>query len=108
MTQCAILAHPWFRAYVRRREKNLKNISLVSGVFPGKADSIILLGFECISNPQNLMKIVRAIFEKVEILIFFLCELPLILRIGQKQNYRVEMFGRGPYISNLYEIDQLV
>ena len=35
--------------------------------FPGKADSAILLGFECTINPQNLIKIVRAIFEKIEI-----------------------------------------
>ena len=53
--------------------------------FSGKADSLILLGFECTINPQNLMKIVRAIFEKFKILIFFfLCELPLILGVGGK------------------------
>ena len=33
---------------------------------------------------QNLIKIVRAIFEKFEILIFFLYELPLILMVGGK------------------------
>ena len=52
--------------------------------FPGKAESVILLGFECTINSQNLIKIVRAIFEKFEILIFFLCELPLILGVGGK------------------------
>ena len=36
--------------------------------FPGKADSVILLGFECIINPQNLIKIIGAIFEKIKIL----------------------------------------
>ena len=52
--------------------KNLKYIFPVSGIFPGKADSVILLCFECTINLQNLIKIVRAIFEKFEILIFFL------------------------------------
>ena len=40
-------------------------------IFPGKADSAIFLGFEYAINPQNLMKIVGAIFEKMKILIFF-------------------------------------
>ena len=40
-----------------------KNIILVTRIFPGKADSVILLGFECAINPQNLTKIVGAIFE---------------------------------------------
>ena len=42
-----------------------------------------MLGFECTINPQNLIKIVGAIFEKIEI-IFFLCEIPLILGVGEK------------------------
>ena len=41
-------------------------------IFSEKADSFILLGFECTINPQNLIKIVRAIFEKIEILNFFM------------------------------------
>ena len=36
-------------------------------------------------NTQNLDKIVGAIFEKIEILIFFLCELPLILGVAGKR-----------------------
>ena len=44
----------------------------VSGIFPGKADSATLLGFEWSKNPQNLIKIIRPIFEKIEILKFFL------------------------------------
>ena len=36
----------------------------------GKADSVIFLSFECTINPQNLIKTVRAIFEKIEILHF--------------------------------------
>ena len=51
---CAILA-----------DRKLKTIYPISGIFPGKADNIILLGFECTINPQNLIKIVRAIFEKI-------------------------------------------
>ena len=39
--------------------------------FEGNTDSVILLGFECTIKPQNLIKIVRAIFEKFDILIFF-------------------------------------
>ena len=35
--------------------------------FSEKADSVLLLGFECSPtiNPQNLIKIVEAIFEKI-------------------------------------------
>ena len=40
--------------------------------FPGKADSVILLAFECAVNPQNLIKLVGAIFEKIKIFNFFL------------------------------------
>ena len=46
--------------------------------FPGNADSVILLGFECTITPQNLIKIVRAIFEKIRNLIFFLMWTTLI------------------------------
>ena len=48
------------------------NIFLVSGIFPGKADSVIFLGFEYTTNPENLIKIVGAIFEKIKIFNFFL------------------------------------
>ena len=47
------------------RDRKLKTIFLVSRIFPGKADSVTLLGFESTINPQNLNKIVRAIFEKI-------------------------------------------
>ena len=36
--------------------KDLKNIFPISGIFPGKFASIILLGFECTIILQNLMK----------------------------------------------------
>ena len=49
--------------------RKFKTIFLVSGIFPGKADSVILLGFECTINLQHLIKIVEAIFEKIN---FFL------------------------------------
>ena len=64
--------------------KHLKYIFPVSGIFPGKADSVILLGFECTINTQNLTKIVGAILEKIKIFIIFLCELPLILGLRGK------------------------
>ena len=60
-------------------ENNLKYIFPVSGIFSGKADSVILLDFECTINPQILIKIVGAIFEKMKI-----CEVPLILGLGGK------------------------
>ena len=63
-------------------DRKLKMIFLVSGIFPGKADSVILF-FECTINPEDLIKIVRAMLEKFEILNFFLCELPLILGVGR-------------------------
>ena len=64
-------------------DRKLKTIFLVSGNFPGKAVSVILFGFECTINPQNLIKIVVAIFEKINILNFFSCELALILGVGE-------------------------
>ena len=67
-------------------DRKSKTIFQVSGIFPRKVDSLILLGFEFTINTQNLNKIVRAIFEKIEILIFFfLCELPLILGVARKR-----------------------
>ena len=45
-----------FGATLRERQKILKTIFLVSGIFPGKADSVKLLGFECTINTQNLNK----------------------------------------------------
>ena len=53
-------------------------------MFPGKADSVILLGFESTINTQNLIKIVGAIFEKIEIVIFFLLWTTLNFRVGGK------------------------
>ena len=44
-------------------KKIKKNIFPVSGIFPEKFASITLLGFEC---TVNLIKIVGAIFEKIE------------------------------------------
>ena len=66
-------------------EQKIKNhFSSFRDFFSGKADSVILLGFECTINSQNLIKIVRAIFEKIKFFIFFSCELPLILGVGWK------------------------
>ena len=88
-------------------DKKLTNIIQVTRIFPGKADSAILLGFQCIINPQNLIKIVGAIFEKMKIKIF-LSELPLILRVDRKRKNKLDIFAMGPQISNMNEIGQLV
>ena len=89
--------------------RKLKTIFLVSGIFPGKAKSVILLGFECTINPQNLIKIVGAIFEEIKIFNFFSCELPLILAVGGNlKKKRLEIFTRVPQISNFNDIDRLV
>ena len=85
-----------------------KYIFIVSGIFPGKAYSVKFLCFECTVNPQNLMKIVWALFEKIENFIFYLCELRLILRVDRKRKNGLEIFARGPNMSNVNGIDQLV
>ena len=72
------------------RDRKLKTIFLVSRILPGKVDGVILLGFECTINTQNLNKIVRAIFEKIEIFNFFLCELSLILGVAPKRKEQAE------------------
>ena len=41
------------------------------------------------------MKIVGAIFEKMKILIFFLCKLPLILGVDRKQIKKEERKKKG-------------
>ena len=64
-------------------------------IFTEKADSVILLGFECTINTQYLNKIVGAIYEKIEILIFFLCELPSILGVTRKRKEQVEDICKG-------------
>ena len=53
-------------------DRKLKTIFQVSRIFLGKADSVILLGFECTINTQNVNKIVEAIFQKIDIFQFFL------------------------------------
>ena len=78
-------------------ERQLKTIFPVAGIFSGIADSVILLGFEYALNPQNLIKIVGVIFEKIGIFYFFLCKLPLILGVGGKNKKKLlEIFERGP------------
>ena len=77
-------------------DRKLKNIFLVRRIFLGKADSAIFLEFECTINPQNLMKIVGAIFEKMKIFNFFLGELPLILGVDRKQKNELKIFAGWP------------
>ena len=76
-------------------EQKTKNNFLVSGIFSGKADSVILLGFECTINTQNLNKIVTAIFEKIKILNFFLMRTTLNFGGREKTKKRLEIFVRG-------------
>ena len=62
--------HDWsvsLGATLRDRLKIKKNIIIVTRIFPGKTDSAILLRFEFKLNPQNLIKIVGAIFGKMKI-----------------------------------------
>ena len=77
------------------RDRKLKTIVLVSRIFSEKADNVILLGFECTINTQNLNKIVGAIFEKIKILNFFLYELPLILGVARKRKKQAEDIYKG-------------
>ena len=81
-------------ATLRDRQK-IKNYSSSFKDFSEKADSVILLGFECTINTQNLNKIVGAIFQKIEILIFFLCELPLILGVARKRKEQTGHICKG-------------
>ena len=65
--------------------------------FLGKTDSIILLGFECTINPQNLIKIVRVIFEKIVVFIFFLMWTTVNFRVrGKIKNKRPWIFAEDP------------
>ena len=92
----------WFRRYVTRQKENLKNIILLTRIFQGKANSVILLRFECTITPQKLMKIVGAIFGKMKFFVFFLRELPLILRVDRKRAR--DIFARVSSISNFKKI----
>ena len=76
-------------------EQKIKNYFSSFRDFPGKADSVILLGFKCTINPQNLIKIVGAIFEKIKFFYFFSCKLPLILGVGEQLKKPLEIFTRG-------------
>ena len=85
----------------------LKTIFLVSGIFPGITDSVMLLGFECTINPQNLIKIVRAIFVKFEILNFFLMWTTLNFRVrGKTKRTARNIYMRTLYIE--FERDQSI
>ena len=65
------------------------------GIYSGKGDSVVLLGYECTINSQDLIKIVGAIFEKIEIFNFCVCELVFILWVGGKIKKVMEIFARG-------------
>ena len=67
----------------------------------------MLLGFKCAINPQNLIKINGAIFEKIKFKIFFSCKLALILMVGQKKK-KARQICKGTLESILIENGQLV
>ena len=84
-------------ATLRERQKIKNHFPSFRFFFSGKANSVILLNFECTINPQNLIKIVEAIFEKIKFLICFSCELCLILGVGGKlKKKQLEIFTGGP------------
>ena len=66
----------------------------MSEIFSGKADSFILLGFVCSINPQDLIKIVGAIFEKTKILNFFPIWTTLKLRGREKTKKTWDIYKR--------------
>ena len=49
---------------MQAKYKNLKFIFTASGNFSGKADSVILLGWECTVNLQNWIKIIEPFLRK--------------------------------------------
>ena len=63
--------------------------------FSGKGDSFILFGFECTINPQNLMKIVVVIFEKIKILNYFLLWTTLNFEGRSKTKKRPKYICKG-------------
>ena len=79
-------------------DRKWKTIFLVSGIFPGIADSVILLRCWMYYKPTQFDENRWSHFWENEYFNFFLCELPLILRVGWKLTYGLEIFERGPYI----------
>ena len=65
-------------------DRKLKNIILVEGFFTGKTDGAILLGFEMYNK---FTKLLEPFLRIQKFLIFFLCELPLILRVDRNKRY---------------------
>ena len=73
--------------------QKIKNYFSSFRVFSGKSRLCHIVGLRM--YPQNLMKIVGTISEKIEILNFFLCELPLILRVDRKRKKRARGICKG-------------
>ena len=65
-----------------------------------------MLGLKNFISPQNLIKIIKAIFEKIEIFPH-LNYVPLN-KGSRKRKNKHEIFAREPCIQNLNEIDQMV
>ena len=81
-----------------QHRKLKKHFFSISGIFPGRADSVTLVCFECSRpiNPQNLIKLVGTIFEKIEISKCFLMLTTLNFKGRSKTEIRLEIFARGP------------
>ena len=75
---------------------------------------VLILGVQMYNKPTKFDENRWSHFWENEILNFFLCELPLILRVNRKRKRKkekknkLEIFARGSWISNVNEMDQLV
>ena len=77
------------------RDRKLKTIFLVSRNFPEKADSVIVLGFECTIHTKFKTKSLEPFLINSKFKIFFLCELSLILGVARKRKEQAEDIYKG-------------
>ena len=85
----------------------LKTIFLVSGIFPGKADSVILLDFEYTINPRKFNQNRWSHFSENNFFYFFSCDLSLILGLGGKLKKKArDIYKRTIHIE--FERDRLI
>ena len=66
--------------------------------FSGEISSVTLFSFECTINPQNLIKIAWAIFEKIKISIFFV----MWTILNFKGRSKAKVWPRNIYKMTLY------
>ena len=87
----------WVRRSVRRRShRKVIFFSSFRDFFGKSLKCVALLGFECNVNPQNLMKIIRAIFEKMKIKNFFLMWTTLNFGVDRKWKDELKLFAGDP------------